>query len=345
MIADLAVFLFGVAAVVWVWISVVRTVVLPRPERVWLTATSFEAARRITLFLARRTNPERAHRLLAAFAPTVLILLPLLWSIGLVGAFTALYWASTDGSLAESFDLSFSSLTTLGFVAPPNRFSRTLASTEALMGLAIIALMISFLPTLYSTFSRREIAVGRLIIRAGSPPKPVEFITRLSAIDQLDHLGEQWEAWEDWFVELEETHTTFPALIYFRSSSPERSWLAAAEMALDTAAVVTAAGLVEGNGQSETMLRSGYLALRSIADFYRVEPESTDSAALSVQRSDLDKMLDDLAAAGLQFSTDRDTIWEAFAGWRVNYDKAIVGLRGMIVDSPSHWHNGSGNDR
>ena len=93
------------------------------------------------------------------------------------------------------------------------------------------------------------------------------------------------------------------------------------------------------------MLRSGYLALRSIADFYRVEPESTDATALSVQQNDVDKMLGDLQAAGLQISADRDTIWAAFAGWRVNYDKSILGLRGLIGDPPSYWRNGPSNDR
>ncbi len=103
------------------------------------------------------------------------------------------------------------------------------------MGLAIVALLISFLPTLYGAFSRREVAVGRLTTRAGEPPNPVEFITRLDAIGQLAHVGDRWEEWEDWFVELGETHTTFPALIYFRSAKPDRSWVSAAEASLDTA--------------------------------------------------------------------------------------------------------------
>ena len=56
-------------------------------------------------------------------------------------------------------------------------------------------------------------------------------------------------------------------------------------------------------------------------------------------------MLDELEAAGLQISADRDTIWAAFAGWRVNYDKSILGLRGLIDDPPSHWRDGPSNDR
>lgn len=283
--------------------------------------------------------------MLGAFAPTVLIMLPLIWSIGLVGFFGAIYWGITDGTIGDAIDLSFSSLTTLGFVAAPTNASRVIASTEALMGLAIVALMISFLPTLYGTFSRREIAVGRLTTRAGEPPLPAEFIKRLATIDRLEHIGDLWDDWEDWFVELGETHTTFPALIYFRSSNPDRSWLAAAEVALDTAALVTAAGLVEPTGQADTMIRSGYLALRSVADFYRISPESDSINTLSVERHEVDAILDELAAAGVDLPPDRDAVWREFAGWRINYDQAVVGLRDLVGDLPCHWHHPQGSDK
>ena len=203
----------GALGVLWVWVSVIRTVVIPRPERVWLTTSSFELARRATRALSVRLNRERRHRLLGAFAPTVLISLPMIWSLWLVLSFAAVFWGLETGSFSDAVVLSGSSLTTLGFSVAPTFATQLLSILEALTGLAILALMISFLPTLYGTFSRREIAVGRLTTRAGQPPHPVEFLSRLDAIGQLEHVGDRWEEWEDWFVELGETHTTFPALI------------------------------------------------------------------------------------------------------------------------------------
>jgi hypothetical protein len=141
------------------------------------------------------------------------------------------------GSMVDALEISGSSFTTLGFVAAPTGVTRLVAIVEALLGLAIVALMISFLPTIYGMFSRREIAVARLTTRAGEPPDPVNFITRLHAIDRLDLVGRRWEAWGDWFGEIGETHTTFPALVYFRSARADRSWLAAAEAALEARGV------------------------------------------------------------------------------------------------------------
>lgn len=327
----------GSLGIVWVLISVLRTVVIPRPERVWLTAAAFEGARRLSWAMSRGKSRERRHQILGAFAPTVLVTLPLVWSIGLVASFAAVFWGDGSASVIGAIELSFSSLTTLGFVAAPNHETRIIASVEALMGLAIVALMISFLPTLYGTFSRREVAVGRLTTRAGMPPNPVEFIARLHTIGQLEHVGGRWEEWEDWFVELGETHTTFPALIYFRSAKPDRSWLTAAEVALDTAALLHALGRTDGTGRADTMIRSGYLALRSIADFYRIEPEVNDVAELSVTPVEFDKMLSDLAAAGVAVDIDRSDAWTDFSGWRLNYDRSVAGLAELIGDLPSHW--------
>jgi hypothetical protein len=330
----------GLLGASWILISALRTVVIPRPEHVWITTTAFDLARRLARALASRfKSADTRHRILGTFAPTVLVSLPLIWSLGLVFSFASIYWGLDVGSLSEAFDLSGSSLTTLGFVTAPTFTTRVLAIIEALMGLAIVALMISFLPTIYGTFSRREIAVRRLTTRAGDPPNPIEFLSRLQTIGRLEHIGERWEEWEDWFVELGETHTTFPALIYFRSARPGRSWVSAAETALDTAAVVMATELSPKTGQADVMIRSGYLALRSIADFYRIGPELGPESVgkLSISRADFDAMLNELSRGGVETATDHDDAWRAFAGWRINYDQAIAGLSELVHDVPSHW--------
>jgi len=337
---DAAAIIVGAFAAVWFLASAVRTMVIPRPERVWLTAIAFSTARRITHALAGRiTAPDRRHHVLGTFAPVVLISLPVIWSLGLIAAFAAIYWGLDVGSVTDAIELSGSSLTTLGFTQAPTFTTRMVAVVEALFGLALIAFVIGFLPTLYGTFSRREIAVGRLTTRAGEPPRPGVFLLRLHAIGRLDRIGERWDEWEQWFVELGETHTSFPALIHFRSARPGRSWLAAAETALDTAAVVTATRIIPSTGQGEILIRSGFLALRAVADFYRVEPETdpTDRSQLAVSREQFDSLVDLLAAGGLHSEVDRDQAWSDFAGWRVNYDRAIEGLKVLVGDVPTHW--------
>ena len=58
---------------------------------------------------------------------------------------------------------------------------------------------------------------------------------------------------------------------------------------------------------------------------------------LSVQRSQFERFLDDLEGHGLSLERDRDLIWSDYAGWRLNYDRSVTGLRELIGFVPSHW--------
>ncbi len=335
----------GLGLVGWILAAATRTVVIPRPERVWLTRLTFEIARRsVQMIGAHIDDPIKRDRLLGLFGPAALLVLPVLWSLFAALGFALIFWAMGFGTLIESIELSGSSLTTLGFVATDSTAIRMVAIAEGLLGLGIVALMISFIPSLYATFSRREVAVGRFTVRAGDPPNPAEFIIRLEAIGAMGGIGQRWEEWEDWFVELGETHTSFPALIYFRSAKPTRSWLTAAEAALDTAAIIRATRLGPDDGQADTMIRAGYLSLRTIADFFDVEPEIdptldriTIEAGLSVKRSRFERLLNELEAAGCKPHPNRDEVWADYRGWRVNYDRSVAGLAVLIGDVASHW--------
>ena len=90
---------------------------------------------------------------------------------------------------------------------------------------------------MYAAFSRRETLVTLLEVRAGSPPSALTMLQRFHTIHGLAHLTDMWAAWEVWFAELEESHTSLPALAHFRSPQPERSWVTAAGAVLDAAAL------------------------------------------------------------------------------------------------------------
>ena len=168
---------------------------------------------------------------------------------------------------------------------------------EGLLGLAIVALLISFLPTIYGHFSRREVAVAKLASRAGTPPTPAEMIIRAARIGGLERLDEMWPEWEDWFIELEESHTSYPALVFFRSPADEQSWVLAAGASLDGAAMRAAVLDMDRNPDAELCIRAGFLALRAVADFFGIDERSwvlaagasLDAAAIRASTLDLDR--------------------------------------------------------
>jgi hypothetical protein len=87
------------------------------------------------------------------------------------------------------------------------------------------------------------------------------------------------------------------------------------------------------------MIRSGYLALRMIADFYDIAPEHAphDESTLSIGRHDFDRLWERLERGGIRIDVDQDQAWADFVGWRVNYESALVGLKRLVGDVPSHW--------
>ena len=98
-----------------------------------------------------------------------------------------------------------------------------------MIGLGLVALLISYLPSIYGAFARRERMVGLLEGRAGSPPTAVAMLTRYAQIGALGMVDDElFQRWEEWFIDVEESHTSFAALVFFRSPQPERSWITAA---------------------------------------------------------------------------------------------------------------------
>jgi len=58
---------------------------------------------------------------------------------------------------------------------------------------------------------------------------------------------------------------------------------------------------------------------------------------LCVERAEFDSVLDQLASAGLPVKADRDQAWKDFAGWRVNYDRSLILLCGLVMAPKAPW--------
>ena len=339
---DTLVALAGAILIGYTLLSAIRAVIMPRGEITMLTALVFRPLGLIFRAVSdRRGTFEGKDRTMALFAPVALLLLPAMWvSLVLVG-FMAVFWGIGGYTLEEAFTISGSSLLTLGFAPVDPVPEKILVFLEATMGLGIVALLITFLPSLYQAFSRRETLVGLLEVRAGSPPSAEEFLLRHFRILDLGGLSREWESWERWFVEIEESHVSYPALVFFRSPRPDRSWITACGTVLDSAALTLSSLDMAPQPQAALMIRAGYLSLRQICDYFNLhypdDPDPTDP--ISISRGEFDATLDRLAIEGLPVKGDRDQAWKDFAGWRVNYDAPVLGLAQLVVAPFATWNS------
>jgi hypothetical protein len=320
--------------------SAVQTFVLPRAAQDVVVRVVFINLRRLFNLVMRpaRTYAQR-DAVMALYGPVGLLTLLPAWLIITTAGYTGMFWALGAGSWYDSFKISGSSLLTLGFATGNHIALAVLEFSEATLGLIMVALLIAYLPTIYAAFSKREAAVSLLEVRAGSPPSAVELIERYHRIHGLDRLHDLWVNWEVWFAELEESHTSLAALVFFRSPKPQQSWVTSAGAVLDAAALVNAAVEVPHDLQADLTIRAGFLALRSIADFFRVSydaaPKPTDP--ISVSRAQFDAAWDHMAAGGVPLKTDRDKAWASFAGWRVNYDRVLIVLARITMAPAAPW--------
>ena len=339
--ADVAAFAAGLVWVAAVFLSAICTVVVPRGVPVRLTRVVFRMMRRFFALRSRfASSYEERDRAMALFAPLTLIVLPVVWlGLNLVG-FTAMFWALGVRPLRSAFVTSGSSLLTLGFARAPDLPTTVLAFVEAVLGLILLALLITYLPSIYGAFSRREHGVAMVAIQAGSPPSPAEMLQRFNTIKGLDKLEvEVWQPWLDWFVDVEESHTSFAGLPFFRSPQPDRSWITAAGVVLDAASIYASTIDAPRSPAAELCIRSGYICLRRIGDFYGMpyDPEPSPSDPISIAREEYDALYDRLAEAGVPLRADRDQAWRDFSGWRVNYDTVLTIMAGFVMAPYAPW--------
>jgi hypothetical protein len=191
-------FLLGGGLVALSLLSAMQTLVLPRVAPNPVARTVFLVMRRVFSFsLSKSRDYRKLDRRLAYYAPLSLILLLLVWLALMLIGFTLVYRAMGVDSWYTALRISGSSLMTLGYGFEPGTIITLLEYLEAAFGLIPIDLLIAFLLSMYTAFSKREVMVTLLEERAGQPSSAIEMLLRYNLIGGLDKMGEEWGKWEE----------------------------------------------------------------------------------------------------------------------------------------------------
>ena len=267
-----------------------QTIILPRRPvtrfrltRLFLVSTWIPYTRLVHMVRDRRVREQ----LYSYFGPLSLLLLFVVWAISLVTAFALIYFGlhasfidpwhpvTTVDRLRSCFYVSGSTLFTLGLgdIVPARHITRFLVDVEAGTGLGFIALVIGYVPVLYTAFSAREMSVALLDARAGSPPTAGELLLRHHFDGGDKALTALLAEWERWCATILETHISYPILCYYRSQHDNQSWLSALTAVLDACALLITT--VEGPSQRQAQLTfaTGRHALVDIGHVFHRETE------------------------------------------------------------------------
>ncbi|MDQ1355959.1 MAG: hypothetical protein QOF20_2717 [Acidimicrobiaceae bacterium] len=337
---SIALDLIGAGIILGTLLSVIRSTILPRGVKSLITGIVFRATRIVfRLRTGRSPSYERRDRVMAMYGPITLLLLLSSWYTLLTAGYTALYLGVGVNRLGQAFRLSGSTIITLGTTTDSRLVPSVLTFTEAGLGLLVLTLLITYLPTLYGVFAQREGAVAQLQVRAGTPPTAWTLLIRYYRIGLTDRLTELWQQWEGWFAALEESHTSFPILVFFRSPQPDQSWITAAGTVLDAASIWASTVEHPNDPDVQLCIRAGFVALRRLADFFNVahDPDPGADDAVTISRAEYDEACRLLGEAGLPLRADREAAWQSFKGWRVNYDTVLLNLARMVEAPIAPW--------
>ncbi len=345
--------LVGCVLVVLVLHDIFQSVIVPRwSSRRWRIAPVFtDRLWPLWRNLAHR-KPEGDSRedFLGTFAPFALMLTLVLWVSCLLLGFGIVFWSlrshftPTVHSPGEAIYIAGVTLLTIGFgdYAPTDLFARTLALMAGASGLAVFALVISLLFTLYNAFERREVLALGLDARAGSPPSGVALLENYSRLGLLEKLPDLFDQWEVWSAQVLQSHIAYPILLFFRSSHDNESWLAALGAVLDSATLLltTVAPCDKCGatpiGAAHLMFRMGTHTVVDLSHWMGFRFDEDESPPVGVERSEFDMARARLQRAGFSLRP-ADEAWADFKTHRAQYAAGLNEMAKHFAAPPAQW--------
>jgi hypothetical protein len=350
--------IFGVTLVIVVLFDVFETIVVPRrtdhPLRLapYILIFLWPVWRRIGL----RIQPAwRRENFLATFAPFILVTLLVAWVLALVlgyglilhtmadqlrppinGLFTALYSAGTS-----FFTIGFGDYVPL---SAPARMVMLLAGAS---GMALMALVISLVFNLYSSFARREVLVLMLNSRAGAPPSGVMLLETFGRNRCIDELAITFAQFEKWTAEVLDSHLAYPILPFFRSSHDSQSWVSALGAVIDAATLLMTVvdedfvdapkGLRKCRSAAEFMHSLGCHALEDLTQNRLMRRHiKRFGQHPGIERAEFETACQRLREVGYR-AVATDESWAEFSQLRSVYAERLNLLAGYFSSPPTQW--------
>jgi hypothetical protein len=273
--------------------------------------------------LARLLPDRAADTMLGIYGPMGLLINLTLWVLALMVGYACLEWslsAHLHGPRASVFgdDFFFSAAS---LVSTGARVVQVLAAAS---GLAVLTIVIGYLPALFQAFSQREATVSRLDARAGSPPAASRLVMRTTQRGGWGALADYMSEWESWVAELMETHLAYPVLAYFRSQHVNKSWLSALCTVLDSCALAIAAAPLGTVDPARFTFAIGRHAVVDLTYTFHVQPAA--SAPERLPDGDLDQLLGALREAGVQLGAEPAEIRARLRHMRGLYEPYVQAL-------------------
>jgi hypothetical protein len=311
-----------------------ETIILPRSiaRGIRLTRFFFIFCWGAWRFVAKQIkNPDNRESFYAYFGPLSLIFLLITWASLLIIGFALIQLFHGVGRMTNAHGLYdmfyYSGVTffTLGYgdIVPVTKFGKLWAVIEAGTGFGFLAVVIGYLPVIYQSFSRREVAISLLDARAGSPPTAAELLVRYGRSNDISKLGDLLREWEQWTSDVLESHLSYPVLAFYRSQHSRQSWIAALTAMLDVTAAIQAGIIDAPTWQARLTFAMARHAVVDLTMVFNTPPIVHSEDRLSHEM--MVEMRDRLHEAGVPFCETEAAEQELYE-LRRSYEPYLVAL-------------------
>jgi hypothetical protein len=347
---DLIALALGILLLCLVTWDLFETIVVPRP-----TPDRFRIARYVVRLswpavraIGRTRNGKTHDTLLGLFAPAMTLALLVAWLAALILGYGLILFALRDQLSPSPHDLgttmyfAASSVLTLGYgdIVAVGPAARAVVVVAAVSGLGVVALVVTFLFSLYGSYQRREVKVVTLQAAAGAPPSAVALLVTFAQLDLVGRLPCLFAEWERWAAEVLDSHVAFPLLGFFRSSHDNLSWISALGTILDAASLVLTTVERVPRGEAELFTRVGAHLVEDITNLgfragMTADPR-TASPHPSLGRDAFDEAYARLGAAGYDL-VPVEAAWRAFEADRAEYAGRLNAMAAYWATPANSW--------
>jgi len=338
---DAALFALGLLLLALTLWDIFETVVVPRPTPGWFRISRYMVRGSWSALRAIRDGrPDRSHdRILGLFAPAMAVLLLVAWLSTLILGYGLLMFALRDQlqpvppDFGSALYFAATTVMTLGFgdIVPVGAPARIIILTGAVSGLGAVALVVTFLFSLYGSYQRRERQIVTLEAAAGAPPSAVALLESYAQLDLIWRLPELFLEWERWAAEVLDSHVAYPLLGFFRSSHDNLSWISALGSVLDAASLILTTVSDVPRGEAKLFKRVGTHLVEDIHNLGLSAGTPTE-----LDRSAFDAAYDRLGEAGYSL-VPGDEAWPAFERARATYSTRLEGMATYWATPATSW--------
>jgi hypothetical protein len=261
------------------------------------------------------------------------------WAVALTIGYALLFHGLGDEFRPPLNDLQtaiYVSATTLvplsyGDFVPEHGLARATIIAESATGVAIAALAITLLFSLYESFRAREESVVALDALAGAPPSGVHLLEASAEHGMRAEITQTFDDWRKWSAMVLESHLAYPLLVYFRSSHDNEAWVNSFAAVMDAAALMISTVDDDSEGAARLMFTVGNHLVEDLSWVFRLKPATNPI----IEKTEYEEALKRLKAAGYRVK-DGDG-WTRFSELRSKYASTLNQIAHRLAITPAQW--------